>query len=95
MNVKWLILPAGLAFLAVIILALGRSFSAELRNLCFIGFCLFLLWGGVAIQLRFKNAWATGLVVVGGLLVGLVALGALTPVQLLEQAKSIRSGGKE
>lgn len=86
----WLVLPALCVFAALAVLALVPNLSVEQKLFGFVTACFFSIWWGVVIQVRFKSAWATGLVVVGCLLLSLVCLGVVTPIQMLEEVKGFQ-----
>lgn len=89
-QTRWLVVPGVLTFIALAVLTLFQSGSPPLRTFLFVAVCFFGIWWSVVLQLRFKNAWATAIVTVGCLLLALVALGVVTPVQMLEVVKDIR-----
>ena len=71
-------------------LTLIESLTTSQKTFVFLGGCAALVWLTTVVQLRFKHAWATGIVAVGGLLLMLVALGAISPTQMLTEVKSFR-----
>ena len=86
----WLVVPGVLVFLALATLTLLQSTAPQLRTFLFVAICFFGIWWAVVLQLRFKNPWATGIVAGGCLLLALVALGVVTPVQMLEEVKGLK-----
>ena len=86
----WLVVPGALTFIALATLTLLRSLPPAQQLLLFVVACFFGIWCAVVLQLWFKNAWATGLVALGCLLLALVALGVVTPVQMLEEVKGLK-----
>jgi hypothetical protein len=85
----WLVLPAVFVFFALA----GQTLFAlqsQAQKFLFVASCFFSIWWAVVLQLRFKNTWATAIVAGGCLLLALVALGVVTPVQMLEEVKAIK-----
>ena len=89
-RTRWLVAPGVSAFIALATLTLLEEVSPQQRTFLFVAVCFFGIWWSVVLQLRFKNAWATGIVAGGCLLLALVALGVVTPVQMLEEVKSLK-----
>lgn len=86
----WLVVPASCAVAALGALTLLDSLKQSQQTFIFLIGCMAIVWLATVIQLRFKHAWATGIVVIGGLLLMLVALGAISPTQMLNEVKSLR-----
>lgn len=86
----WLVLPAVCVFATLAVLTLAPALEQHYQKFAFVAACFFSIWWSVVLQLRFKNAWATGIVAGGCLLLSLVALGVVTPVQMLEEVKAIK-----
>lgn len=86
----WLVLPAACVLLALAVLVLVPSLTLVQQRFAFIVSCFSAIWWAVVIQVRFKNVWATGVVVVGCLLLALVSLGVVTPIQMLEEVKALK-----
>lgn len=80
----WFIFPGVCIFLFLAILVLLPGLASEFRKFSFVATCFFSIWGAVVVQVRFKNAWATGVVFVGCLLLALVAIGEITPTQMFD-----------
>jgi hypothetical protein len=89
-RTRWLVAPGVLTFIALAVLTLLQSATTQQRTFLFVVVCFFGIWWSVVLQLRFKNVWATGIVAVGCLLLALVALGVVTPVQMLEEVKGLK-----
>lgn len=89
-HTGWLVLPGVLVFIALTTLTLLQSATPQQRTFLFVAVCFFAIWWSVVLQLRFKNPWATGIAAGGCLLIALVALGVVTPVQMLEEVKSLK-----
>lgn len=86
----WLVVPALFIVAAFGVLTLLGPLKQGQQTFIFLIGCMALIWLATVIQLRFKHAWATGIVVIGGLLLMLVALGDISPTQMLGEVKSLR-----
>ena len=89
-KVVWIVIPAFLMVIALGTMTLIESLSTGQKMFVFLVGCALLVWLTTVIQLRFKHAWATGIVAIGGLLLMLVAFGAISPMQMLNEVKSFR-----
>lgn len=89
-QTRWLVIPGILTFVALAVLTLFQGATPQQRTFLFISACFLSIWWAVVLQLRFKNTWATGLVAGGCLLLALVALGVVTPIQMLEEVKGLK-----
>lgn len=87
----WFIAPAFLFVLSIVVLTLTASLQKGWQTLVFLLGCCCALWLAVSVQLHFKNTWATTFIAIGGLLLMLVALGVVTPQELLQHAKDFKS----
>lgn len=86
----WLVVPAFCVVASLGALTLLESLKQGHQTFIFLIGCTAIVWLATVVQLRFKHAWATGIVVIGGLLLMLVALGAISPTQMLNEVKSLR-----
>jgi hypothetical protein len=86
----WFVIPSACVVIALTVLTLFAPVSASVATFIFLVGCVASLWLAVNVQLRFKSAWATGIVAIGCPLLMLVALGLVTPLQMLEEIKSLR-----
>lgn len=86
----WFVLPSACVICALALLTWLTPSSTAAVTFTFLIGCAAVLWLAVTVQLRFKSAWATGIVVLGCLLLMLVAFGAVTPLQMLEEVKSLK-----
>ena len=87
----WLILPCLSAVVSLVLLCLMPKLSAELRLLALISTFCSAIWGAVVLQIMHKNPWATGIFGIGVVVVALVAIGVLTPSQLLDEIKALKT----
>jgi asparagine N-glycosylation enzyme membrane subunit Stt3 len=86
----WFAIPSTLILCTLAVLTLFRPSGASGVTFLFLIGCGGGLWLAVNTQLRFKNPWATGLIAICCLLLLLVALGVLTPIQMLEEVRSLK-----
>lgn len=86
----WIVIPALLIVATLGALTLVESLSTGQKTFAFLVGCSALVWLATVVQLRFKHMWATGIVAIGGLLLMLVAFGAISPTQMLNEVKSFR-----
>ena len=89
-GVVWIVIPAIPMIIALGTLTLIGPLSTGQKMFAFLLGCAALVWLTTVIQLRFKHAWATGIVAIGGLLLMLVAIGAISPTQMLNEANYFR-----
>ena len=89
-KTAWLLLPALCIVATLGALTLLPSLSTDQQTFIFLIGCAALVWLATVVQLRFKHAWATGIVAIGGLLLMLVALGVISPAQVLDEVKSFQ-----
>ena len=87
----WFIIPGFLFFVVLFWLTLFSPTSDALRNLLFLIGCLAGIWQAVNVQIRFQNPWAATFIGVGIPLVMLVAIGVLSPAELVNELKGIKS----
>lgn len=84
------ICPSCLYVVPIILLTTVSDLSNGLRTLIFLFGCCCSLWLAVSVQIRFKNTWATAFIVLCGISFMLVALGVISPVELLDQANKFK-----
>jgi hypothetical protein len=87
----WFVVPSVLVVIAIAAFTVFTPSAAGALLFVFLLGCASSLWLAVNVQLRFKNAVATGIVAVGLLLLLLVATGVLTPKEMLPTIKELRS----
>ncbi len=86
----WFILPAVVLVLAFSFLTMFAPQSSAVQNFMFlIGFGAGI-WLSVSVQIRFKNIWAAVFVAVGSVLIMLVAIGVITPKEIIQHLKEMR-----
>jgi len=84
----WLILPSTVLVACFGVLTLSNSLSNSVKVFVFLlGFSA-SAWAAVSVHVRFKLAWGSGFVILAGLLIMLVAIGAISPEELLEYYNS-------
>ena len=90
LNRYLFICPSCLYLVSIILLTTVSNLSNGLRTLIFLFGCCCSLWLAVNVQIRFKNPWATAFIVLCGISFMLVALGVISPVELLDQANKFK-----
>lgn len=86
----WFVVSGVVVVSALAILTLFTPTTQGLATFVFLVGCAGGLWLAINAQIRFQSLWATGIIVVGCLLLMLVALGAVTPIGMLQEIKSWR-----
>lgn len=89
-RTAWCLIPGACIVLAIAVLTLLAPLKQGAAMFVFLLGCAASIWLAVIVQLRYKNAWATGVVAAGCVLLMLVATGAVTPSGMLEEVKSFR-----
>lgn len=89
-QTRWLVAPGVFTFIALAVLTLFQGATPPQRTFLFVAVCFLGIWWAIVLQIRFKNIWATGIVALGCLLLALVALGVVTPIQMLEEIKGLK-----
>lgn len=87
----WLILPAAVLVISFGLLTLWQTISGTGKNFIFLFGFASSVWLAVSVHIRFKSTWGAGAIVFAGLLIMLVALGVLSPIDLIEQYKKTTS----
>ncbi len=85
----WFVVPIVVFIVALAVLTFFPSLPKPSITFVFLVGCAAGMWLAVNTQLRFKSPWATGTLVLGCLLLMLVALGAVTPIGLLDEVRSL------
>ena len=86
----WIIAPALSVAVVLILLVLLAPMGKTPLLLLFLLGAGSVLWLTVAIQVRFKNGWATTIVAIGGLLMLLVAGGFIEPKDAPQVLKELK-----
>ncbi len=86
----WFILPACLVIASLICLTLVAPIRTSIQTLLFLLGCGAGIWLAVNVQIRFRNAWATVFVAVGTVLIMLVAIGMVTPIEMIQYLKELK-----
>lgn len=87
---RWLVIPAVLFGVALLLLVMQPSPSKTTLTLLFLLGSGAIVWLAIAIQVRFESAWATGVAAVGGLLMILVAAGFISPKETIDALKELK-----
>ncbi len=86
----WLIVPAIILALAFSSLTMFAPQSPATQKLIFLYGCGAGIWLSASVQIKFKNTWASGFVAIGSILIMLVAIGVITPTEMMENLKEIQ-----
>lgn len=86
----WVIAPSLFIIIVLVCLVLLAPIGKTSLLLLFLLGAGSVLWLTVAIQVRFKNGWATAAVAIGGLLMLLVAGGFIEPKDTPQVLKELR-----
>ena len=74
----------------IILLTTVSGVSNGWRTVMFLTGCCCSLWVAIAVQIRFKNTWATFFIILCGISFMLVALGVISPIELLDKARELK-----
>lgn len=85
--VKWFLVSASIVIVAIVLLMFGTFPIPQAKTFTFLVGCGGALWLAANIQIRYKNTWAAGGVLIGCILFLLVALGVLLPSDLPAEAR--------
>jgi predicted phage tail protein len=90
MHVGWLVTATAAYILSLVALVYLDGGSSKLFRALFCALLLCVIWVTVCVQLRFENAYSTGIVFLAMMLVSMIAGGMISPRQgaeaLLEHA---------
>jgi len=75
---------------SIILLATVPRLPLSWRNAIFLFGCCSSLGLAVPVQIRYRNIWATVLIILCGIAFMLVALGVMSPIELLDQAQKLQ-----
>jgi len=89
-NRYMFICPLIIYLLFIILLTTISAVSNGWRTVMFLIGCCCSLWLAVAVQIRFKNTWATFFIILCGISFMLVALGVISPLELLDKARELK-----
>jgi hypothetical protein len=78
------IVPLCVYVLFIILLTIITNMPDGLRTLIFLLGCICSLWLSTSIQIHFKNIWAMTSIIICGIAIMLVALGTISPLELLK-----------
>ena len=82
--------PSCLYVVSIILLTTVSGVSDGCRTFIFLFGCCCSLWLAVSVQIRFKNIWAASFIIIFGISFMLVALGVISPAELLDQTKEFK-----
>jgi len=84
------IVPSCLYVISIILLSVISTRRDVWCTVIFLIGCCCSLWLAISVQIRFKNAWATFFIILGSISFMLVALGVISPADLLDQAQEFK-----
>jgi hypothetical protein len=87
----WFIVPVCLILLSLSCLTLLAPLRPSMQTFVFLLGCGAGIWLAVNVQLRFKNTWAAVFVAIGTILIMLVAIGTVTPVEMIQQLRKLKN----
>lgn len=90
LSIIWLIIPSVLFFACTGVLLLASMASYNYKIFIFLLGFAFSVWIGVCVHIRFKSSMGAGTIILAGLLIMLVALGAIGPKELLEHYENFK-----
>ncbi|WP_143494871.1 MULTISPECIES: hypothetical protein [unclassified Pseudomonas] len=86
----WIVLPGILLVIFLGGLSLLDSASDSQKKFIYLLSCLSSIWMATTIQLRFKNAWATGFLAATLIVLTSVAYGVITPKDVIDEVKALK-----
>ncbi len=86
----WVIFPSAAVAVVLVLMVLLAPLTKTPLLLLFLFGAGSVVWLTVAIQVRFKNGWATAAVAIGGLLMLLVAGGFIEPKETAQVLKELK-----
>lgn len=94
MKSRWIVTPATLGLLTLIIVVVGPLVFAEFSKKCLVGvmvvYLSLLVWMTIAVQLKYSNNTGTIVAGLGGFIILLVAAGLLPVSEVLSTIKGLR-----
>jgi len=76
-------------------LLLIPNMESKFTNLLFIASMVFSACAATSVQLKFNNAWATGIVGVTGVVLALIAIGILSPSDIADYLRDFKDQKKD
>lgn len=89
LNNIWIIIPIISFIIAFTFLTLFPPQNTDFQTLIFLLGCCAGIWLSVSVQIKSKNFYATSVVAIGSVLIMLVAIGLITPIEMVEHLKEI------
>jgi energy-coupling factor transporter transmembrane protein EcfT len=90
LKAVWFIVPVILVIASLSWLTLLTPTHAPIQTFVFLIGCGGGIWLAVDVQIRFKNTWAAVFVAVGTVLIMLVAIGMVTPREMIQHLKELK-----
>jgi uncharacterized membrane protein len=90
MKSIWFVLPVVMVIFSLSWLTLFAPSLVALQTFIFSIGCGGGIWLAVNVQIRFKNTWAAVFVAIGAVLLMMVAIGLVTPTEMLQSLKEFK-----
>lgn len=94
LSARWVFFPAVVLVLVLLVMVFGPIFYDKFSAKCLagvvVGALIAVVWLAIAVQVRFESATGTLISLVGGLVIILVAAGAMTPSEALTTIKEFK-----
>jgi hypothetical protein len=90
----WFVIPAILFACAECVLVIESGLPKSALSLVFLFGGGSVVWLAIAIQVRYKNPWATTVAAIGGLLMLLVAAGFMAPKDTVDAIQALKNKGQ-
>lgn len=87
----WMVLPGILLVIFLGALCLLELPNENHKKFIYLLSCLSSIWMATTIQLKFKNAWATGFVAVTLIILTSVAYGVISPKDVIDEVKTLKN----
>ncbi|MCX5822488.1 MAG: hypothetical protein NTY86_03005 [Deltaproteobacteria bacterium] len=91
LKAVWFILPVCFIVVSLTCLTFLMPLGTSMQTFVFLLGCGAGIWLAVNVQLRFKNTWAAVFVAIGTILLILVAIGTVTPTEMIQQLNKFKN----
>jgi len=91
LKTVWFVVPVCLIVVSLACLTLLMPLRMSVQTFVFLLGCGAGIWLAVNVQLRFKNTWAAVFVAIGTILIMLVAIGTVTPTEMIQQLNKFKN----
>lgn len=94
-HAAWIALPIAGVFVTACLMLLIPSMETKYANLLFLASVLCSACAATSVQLKFNNAWATGIVGITGLVIALISINILSPSDIADYLRDYKTEKKE